>query len=150
MLKFNDSAQDGYDKIGRYYKVRYQYAEGRSSSNTRDFCEDMMSASARGIVYTKEAILDMEYERVNAGWGAGGSDYYSIWLYKGGGNCGHYWRRKIYRYNMVEDGIENASIEDADQVVSTTEAISDGFRPESNDQKVSRIPRNMTNNGFIN
>ena len=34
---------------------------------------------------------------VNPGWGLNGADTYDIWLYKGGGDCHHFWMRKTYR-----------------------------------------------------
>jgi hypothetical protein len=42
-------------------------------------------------VYRKEDIQAMSEMAVNAGWGPRGAATYDIWLYKGGGNCHHYW-----------------------------------------------------------
>ena len=47
-------------------------------------------------IYRKEDIEKMGSQAVNAGFGLGGADTYSIWLYKGGANCHHYWLRKTY------------------------------------------------------
>ena len=51
-------------------------------------------------VYRKEDILQMGSRAVNAGWGPRGAATYSIWLYKGGGNCHHFWLRQIYKTSL--------------------------------------------------
>lgn len=73
------------------FKIRYQYAgEG---SGEREFCNKVIKADK---VYRKEDIDLAGDKVVNPGLGANGSDKYSIWLYKGGVNCKHFWMRKIY------------------------------------------------------
>ena len=109
-------------------------------------------------VYRKEDILQMSNKKVNdtytnkdgrvVGWGPNGDATYSVWLYKGGGNCGHFWRRKIYFYKL---GVATGNkIQDATDIVGTVEARSRGFYPKANDSKVARAPKNMPNNGFLN
>jgi hypothetical protein len=73
------------------FKIRYSY-EG-SLGAERDFCRKMVSA---GRTYRKEDITIAETKVVNPGLGPDGTDNYSIWLYKGGVNCNHFWMRKIY------------------------------------------------------
>lgn len=73
------------------FKIRYTY-EGAFNAQ-RDFCNKMVSA---GRTYRKEDITIAETKVVNAGFGPSGADNYSIWLYKGGVNCQHFWMRKIY------------------------------------------------------
>jgi hypothetical protein len=73
------------------FKIRYSY-EG-SLGAERDFCRKMVSA---GRTYRKEDIILAGSKVVNAGFGPDGADNYSIWLYKGGVNCRHYFMRKIY------------------------------------------------------
>ena len=108
----------------------------------------MLSANK---IYRKEDILRLGKKStppVNKGWGLDGADHYSIWLYKGGGNCGHFWRRKIYFYKL---GVATGNkIQDATDIIGTVEARSKGFYPKANDPKVSRAPKNMPNNGFVN
>ena len=58
---------------------------------------------AANKVYRKEDIIRMGKMPVNKGWGAGGADTYSIWLYKGGGNCHHRWYRRIYVTRWAKD-----------------------------------------------
>ena len=73
------------------FKIRYTY-EG-SLGAERDFCQKMVSA---GRTYRKEDITIAGSKGVNKGFGPQGADDYSIWLYKGGVNCNHFWMRKIY------------------------------------------------------
>jgi hypothetical protein len=86
------------------FKIRYTY-EGRSGAE-RDFCQKMVSA---GRTYRKEDITLAGSKQVNAGFGANGADDYSIWLYKGGVNCNHFWMRKIYlRRNNKQISVNEA------------------------------------------
>ncbi len=126
------------------FRVRYVYTEDknltRSSGQQREFCSKMMSANK---VYRKEDIIRMGSMGVNKGWGLKGADNYSIWHFKGGGNCHHRWYRRIY----IQAGAKPSS---ADKVISTTKARSQGFKPEVNDQEVPVAPKRMDKNGFVN
>ena len=143
------SSQDGVNKsYNDYYKVRYVYTRdnfaGLQTGPTRDFCSIMMSADK---IYRKEDIVQMEYLEVNKGWGPkGDSATYSIWLYKGGGNCFHYWKRQVFKTSL-----RNAKSKISDrQLIDSATAISEGFTIEKEDSKVDEAPRTMKNNGFIN
>lgn len=86
------------------FKIRYTY-EGASGAQ-RDFCNKMVNA---GRTYRKEDIVIAETKVVNKGFGPEGADNYSIWLYKGGVNCKHFWMRKIYlRKNNKQIGVNEA------------------------------------------
>ena len=132
------SEQDGTSKQesqkGVIFQVRYQYAPLKTQQNTREFCKKMVSAKK---VYRKEDILRMSNKPVNAGFGEGGSDTYSIWLYKGGARCNHKWFRKTYQ---LKDGDKSE--------ISTTQARSKGFKPEVNEQQVPVAPNDMPRKGF--
>tara|TARA_R100000655_G_C3000062_1_gene194247 strand:+ start:3640 stop:5562 length:1923 start_codon:yes stop_codon:yes gene_type:complete len=147
------SKQDGRNKSGDLFRVRYVYTGNPNPE--RPFCKAMMRANK---VYRKEDIKSMSRMAVNPGWGAGGKNTYSIWLhdcsnglktndlqkfYKGGGNCKHKWFRKIY----LQKG--NRAIND-DEVLTTTEARSRGFKPEVNEKEVPVAPNDMPNKGFLN
>lgn len=132
------SEQDNAD-----YMVRYQYAPLKVSENSREFCRKMVNA---GKIYRKEDIIRMENEVVNAGWGANGADKYSIWLYKGGGDCHHKWFRKIY----VKKGVKVDVNSPLAELISTTKARQQGFNPQPNDDLVAIAPKDMPNNGFLN
>jgi hypothetical protein len=142
------SEQDGISKkTYDYYRVRYVYAQDnfltRKSGKKRDFCEKMMAANK---LYRKEDIARMSTKRVNPGWGKGGADTYDIFLYKGGGNCHHFFLRQIYR---TELGISvSTKIKDAD-LVGYTKARSEGFTAKKNDKRVAIAPKRMKNNGFV-
>ena len=126
------------------FRVRYVYQEDkgltRSSGQQREFCTKMMASKK---VYRKEDIIRMGSIGVNKGWGLNGADTYSIWKFKGGGNCHHRWFRRIY----LQAGEKASS---ADKIVSTTKARSMGFRPQANEQEVPVAPKRMPKNGFVN
>lgn len=134
----NPNAKSSQD--GEYFIVRYKYTG--SERPQREFCQKMMSANK---IYRKEDIIAMENKVVNAGWGAHGADTYSIWLYKGGGDCHHKWFRQIYLKKGVKIDVNSPLAE----IISTSEARRKGFKLETNDTLVSVEPRNMTNNGFL-
>ena len=135
------SEQDG-EVNGTNFKVRYQYAPLQVGANSREFCKKMVSAKK---IYRKEDIEQMSKRAVNAGWGLAGADTYDIWLYKGGGNCHHFWMRKTYMAKGVKPDANNPKAE-----VSVNKAKKEGFKPETNDPKVAKRPKDMPNQGFVN
>jgi hypothetical protein len=141
------SDQDGQSKkTGDYFRVRYVYEQDnflQNKSGKKNFCRQMMGANK---LYRKEDIINMGSKVVNAGWGPKGADTYSIWLYKGGGNCHHFWLRKIYKTTLGQS--RTTKIEDAD-VIGYTKARSEGFTPKKNDSLVAKPPKRMANNGFL-
>jgi len=139
-----NSEQDGENSQGVKFKVRYQYAPLAAGENSRDFCKRMVTASK---IYRKEDIIAMENQSVNPGWGLGGANNYSIWLYKGGGGCHHKWFRKTY-VQRTDTKIDVKS--PLAPTISTTKARQEGFRATANDSKVSVAPVNMPNKGFVN
>ena len=79
-----------------YYKIRYTYQEKVSSTNSRDFCKTMMGRTSRGVVYRKEDIDNASFQGVNNDFGHKGQNY-SLFKFKGGIYCGHYWQEELYR-----------------------------------------------------
>ena len=140
------SKQDGTNKSdNEFYKVRYVYTQDNflsQTGGTRDFCK-LMDSSKK--IYRKEDILQMGNRAVNPGWGPRGANTYSIWLYKGGGNCHHYWLRQIYKTSL-RGAKSNIS---SSQLIGYTKARSEGFTAEKNDNLVARPPKRMKNNGFL-
>ena len=138
---YSKSEQDGKSKQkgqeDKIYLVRYMYNPAKTKDTSREFCKKMVSAKK---VYRKEDIKAMETKAVNAGFGKGGSDTYSIWLYKGGARCHHKWFRRIY---ARKEGSKSLG-----DVISTTEARSEGFKPETNAQKVPVAPKDMKYKGY--
>ena len=141
------SEQDGVSKkTYDYFRVRYVYTKDNFLSQegeTRDFCRQMMGVKK---VYRKEDIINMSKKPVNPGWGPRGANTYSIWLYKGGGNCHHYWLRQIYKTTIGES--KTTKIEDAD-LIGYTKAKSEGFTAKKNNVLVAKPPKKMKNNGFL-
>jgi len=145
------------DNRDALYRVRYHYNRDRSlfyksGSSSRDFCDAMMWASNSGKVYKKEQLIpsadgglmgSLSEISANPGWGPYGLDNYDIFLYKGGGNCFHRWYRRIYKTRIGE----NYDIDSA-EIISTTSARSQGFRPPANEYEVPVAPKHLTGAGF--
>ena len=133
-----DSKQDGGTKQDEdlTFLVRYQYAPLKVQSDSRKFCDKMVSAKK---IYRKEDIVALTNKPVNAGFGVKGAATYSIWLYKGGARCYHKWFRKTY---MLTEGIKKRT------EVTTKEARSKGFRAPVNEQLVPVAPNDMQYKGF--
>jgi len=138
---YKESEQDGTskqtDEKGNEFLVRYKYSPERYSANSRPFCKKMVDAKK---VYRKEDIIAMDKKAVNAGFGKGGADTYSIWLYKGGARCQHKWLRKTFVRKEGGKGLGDA--------ITTTKARSRGFKPEANAQKVPVAPKDMKYKGY--
>ena len=125
---------------GFMYKVRYAYEPLAVSSNSRAFCRKMVNARK---LYRKEDIIAMGEKSVNAGWGKGGANTYSIWKYKGGGDCHHKWRRKTFK-SVIKVDVKSPLA----PTVSTNQADKEGYRVR-NTKEVAMKPKDMTNRGFI-
>ena len=143
---YRDSKQDGKSKkkgqedvifLVRYIYTPYSAAYKTQAPRSREFCIKMMNAKK---VYRKEDIKAMDNKVVNAGFGKGGANTYSVWLHAGGARCSHRWTRRIYARKEGNKSLGNT--------VSTNQAIAKGFRPEKNDRRVSIAPRNMPNKGY--
>ena len=126
---------------GVKFFTRYKYV-GEVTKNRRAFCTQMILADK---IYRKEDILRMTTQVVNEGWGPKGADTYSIWLYKGGGNCHHRWNKQIY-----------ASFEGTNIDINSPRAKQiAGLKAEkygyviNNPKLVSTRPIDMPNKGFL-
>jgi len=132
------SKQDGTSRQdsqkGVEFLVRYSYSPQRTKDTSRQFCSKMVDA---GKVYRKEDIQAMTKKAVNAGFGKGGSDTYSIWLWKGGARCNHKWFRKTYQ---VKNGKKSE--------ITSGQAKSKGFKAPKNAQKVPVAPKDMKYKGY--
>ena len=134
----NQNSEQDKEIDGLFFKVRYQYVGNNAPE--RDFCRAMMRARK---VYRKEDITRLSGQVVNKGFGEGGSDTYSIWLYKGGPRCHHKWQRRTYvSFN------KSASIgSPKTSQISIAKARSYGYRVK-NEPEVAMIPNVMPNKGF--
>ena len=126
---------------GIKFITRYVYA-GKTSADSREFCRRMVAANK---IYRKEDIIKMGSEVVNKGWGPRGADTYSIWFYKGGGNCNHRWNKRVYA-TFSGKAIDVNSKELKQVAVRKAEKL--GYVVK-NDSKVSQLPKDMPNNGFL-
>jgi len=123
------------------FLTRYVYA-GETKSDSREFCRRMIAANK---IYRKEDIIKMGSQIVNKGWGPKGADTYSIWFYKGGGNCHHRWNKQVYA-TFSGKAIDVNSKELKQVAVRKAEKL--GYVVK-NDSKVSQLPKDMPNSGFL-
>jgi hypothetical protein len=125
---------------GVKFVVRYKY-EGQVTDNPRDFCTEMVKANK---IYRKQDILNMGSQVVNKGWGPKGADTYSIWLYKGGGNCHHRWNKQVY---AVFEGT-GLNITENTKKLAQAKAAKFGYIV-TNPSLVATRPIDMPNKGFL-
>ncbi|HUV84553.1 MAG TPA: hypothetical protein VMV86_02540, partial [Methanosarcinales archaeon] len=138
--KPNSKSKQDKEVNGVQFKVRYRYSPLTTQANSREFCKNMVAANK---LYRKEDIIAMGNKPVNKGWGLSGAATYSIWLYKGGGACGHKWLRQTFR------GKTEGNIANKEANISTNKARKEGFNPV-NEKEVSMKPKDMPNQGFVN
>ena len=124
---------------GIKFLTRYVYA-GKMSDNSREFCKAMMGSTK---VYRKEDIIKMGTMAVNPGWGPKGADTYSVWLYKGGGDCNHRWNKAVY---ATFEG-KAIDVQTARQIAGK-KAEKLGYKVVNN-KLVSTLPKDMPFNGFL-
>lgn len=108
------------------YKLRYVYAGNPNPQ--RKFCVEMMSRNAgtkHGLLYRLEDIDALSALDPNKGLGKGGSDNYNIFLYAGGVNCRHFFKRMIFFRKRDTQGkfLEPSSTDDLE-----------------NDKRVANVP----------
>ena len=147
-IKSKPSAPSFLDKS--YYKVRYEYAELSEKetgeiSSSRDFCQNMMSRTEKGVVYRKEDIDQASFQGVNNSFGHDGQNY-SLFKYKGGVWCRHYWQENLYRLKTKTDGTfyQDKSLASSEEVNN----IPKSYIPEGKEYETAKIaPRNMPDNG---
>lgn len=126
---------------GKKYYTRYRYS-GEITSVSRPFCTKMLQADK---LYRKEDILAMTNKAVNPGWGPNGADTYSAWLYKGGGNCGHWWSKQLY-ISAKGFGLDLNNPNVRTQAWAKAEKA--GYKVRNN-YLVEKKPKDMPYNGFL-
>jgi len=147
------SSQDGVNRsYNDYYKVRYVYATDNfvpnKSGKSREFCQKMVASNRlfrKEDLIKKKGNIGVDSEKVNPGFGGKGKSY-SIFLYKGGPNCRHFFLRKLFKTSLRN---AKSPISD-DQIISYTQARSEGFTAERNDRLVAIAPARMKNKGYKN
>jgi len=125
----------------KLFITRYRY-KGELRDNTRKFCRTMLSADK---LYRKEDIVAMENKAVNPGWGPNGVNNYSIWFYKGGGACHHYWQKEVY---VSAEGLGIDVNNPNAQTIAVRKAEAQGYKIR-NEKLVAQLPIDMPYEGFL-
>lgn len=109
------------------YKIRYAYSKNLSKDSRR-FCRQMVSAARNGYVYRYEDLQAMEPDtnELNPNMGHNGNTF-SVWLFKGGVNCKHFFERRVY-FRKREKGrfVKDNGLESSDEI-SVSKAIRAGM-----------------------
>jgi len=124
-----------------YFKVRFEYAG--SLKPERTFCKKMITA---GRVFRQDDIDAASSVAVNPGWGPEGANTYDILKYKGGGDCHHFWQRKVY----LKKGNKYITIQNAQKMLRKLKEL--GIKseiPKSTEPLSTKKPMNMPYNGFL-
>jgi len=145
------------------FKIRYRYGPSSFSSKSREFCKDMVSSRKNGVVYRREDIQNMGRAGVNGSFAPQGKSTYSIWKFKGGVYCHHYWERLTFRRRFekgkgskvlpLQPNEKNTTKRDIDKNyvdVPNSEANAEGvpFSPPSW-RKANTKPIDMPNRGSL-
>lgn len=126
------------------YKVRYEYSEKYSSTYSRDFCVNMMKRTNNGVVYRKEDIDMASFQGVNNEFGHKKQNY-SLFEFKGGVNCGHFFTENLYRLKEKTDGTPYI-----DKALSSSQKVDSiaGYNPNPKGlDNAKKAPIDMPNNG---
>jgi hypothetical protein len=91
----------------------------------------MEALTGRDIVFRLEDINQMSFRGVNNELGHKGRNY-SLFKYKGGKNCHHFWEKRVYKKK---------------ERVSEEEALSEGYVAPNNPNEVPIAPKDMINKG---
>ena len=122
-----------------FYKIRYTYQERKSSANSRDFCKTMMGRTSKGVVYRKEDIDNASFQGVNNNFGHKGQNY-SLFKFKGGIYCGHFWQEELYRMKSETEKYISKGKE--------VDTIPNSYQPKGSEYKdAAEAPIDMKNRG---
>lgn len=101
------------DKFAKQEFV-WKYKSSRVAGNSRNFCSTLMSLNR---YYNREEIALMD--SLNSEFAPGGSGSYSIFKYKGGANCQHYWEK----YEIVESAEGRVTVTPVETNGSNIESV---------------------------
>ena len=138
------------EQDGNIFKTRYRYmGESPDKLKSRAFCTKMTSQNK---VYRKEDIVNMSNSDLGdhytnkdgrvIGWGPNGAITFDRFLYKGGGNCYHYWLRETY---LKKSDVNNPLA----KKYTASESRKLGEIAPVNDSRVYQRPIDMPNRGFL-
>ena len=135
------------EQDGNIFKTRYRYAGDKPGE--RDFCVKM---SQQNKVYRKEDIIQMSNTDLGdsytnkdgrvIGWGPNGAITFDRFIWKGGGNCHHYWVRETY----LKKSDVNSPLA---KKYTASESRKLGEIAPTNDKRVYQRPIDMPNRGFL-
>ena len=135
------------EQDGKIFKTRYRYAGDKPGE--RAFCVKM---SKQNKVYRKEDIVQMSNSDLGdsytnkdgrvIGWGPNGSLFFDRFIWKGGGNCHHYWVRETY----LKKSDVNSPLA---KKYTASESRKMGEIAPVNDKRVYQKPIDMPYNGFL-
>ena len=140
LASFIKSDPNGQSKLDKsFYKIRYTYQERHSSDSSRTFCKTMMRRTGKGVVYRKEDVDQASFQGVNKEFGHKKQNY-SLFRFKGGVNCGHFFQEELYRVKSKSE-----------KYISRGEkknAIPSSYTPKGKQYSDAKIaPKDMPNNG---
>ncbi|CAB4148444.1 hypothetical protein UFOVP523_3 [uncultured Caudovirales phage] len=135
------------EQDGKIFKTRYRYAGDKPGE--RGFCVKM---SQQNKVYRKEDIVKMSNTDLGdsytnkdgrvIGWGPNGATTFDRFIWKGGGNCHHYWVRETY----LKKSDVNSPLA---KKYTAAESRKMGEIAPTNDKRVYQKPIDMPYNGFL-
>ena len=135
------------EQDGKIFKTRYRYAGDKPGE--RAFCAKMYSQNK---VYRKEDIVKMSNTDLGdsytnkdgrvVGWGPNGALFFDRFIWKGGGNCKHYWVRETY----LKKSDVNSPLA---KKYTAAESRKMGEIAPTNDKRVYQKPIDMPYNGFL-
>ena len=135
------------EQDGNIFKTRYRYAGDKPGE--RSFCVKM---SQQNKVYRKEDIVNMSNSDLGdhytnkdgrvIGWGPNGAIKFDRFIWKGGGNCHHYWIRETY----LKKSDVNSPLA---QTYTASQSRKLGEIAPVNDSRVYQRPIDMPNRGFL-
>ena len=117
------------------FKIRYAYAG--DTTGEREFCKKVLKANK--LYKAEDLNKDLS---VNPGLGAGGSDSYNIFNFKGGVNCKHWWKRVIF----LKKGNKKISVNEARKLILKLEPEDRAdAKWEKNDERVAQAANPFNN-----
>jgi len=141
-IKSNPNGESKLDKS--FYKIRYTYQQAiptsqRKTNKSRDFCKTMMARTGKGVVYRKEDIDKASFQGVNNNFGHKGQNY-SLFRFKGGIYCGHFWQEELYRMKSETEKYISKGKE--------VDTIPNSYQPKGSEyQEAGEAPENMDKRG---
>jgi len=145
MLETITGKPSGFSYLDKsFYKIRYKYFEKYSSQKSRDFCSVMMQKTdSNGLpaIYRLEDIDKASREGVNKTFGHKGKPY-DLFKYKGGVNCGHIWKKVLFR--LKDKTIESPQFSDYKRTRTIPKTYN--IEPRGSKEAIT-APIDMPNNG---